>query len=48
MSKDKLVTHLKQQGVLIFAGTTLRLVTHLDVNRQDMETVANAFRAFYA
>lgn len=39
---------LLSKGIVIFGGETLRLVTHMDVNKQDMETVLLAFKEFYS
>jgi threonine aldolase len=39
---------LKQHGILIGGGTTIRLVTHLDVDRNDIQTVAGAVKQFMA
>jgi threonine aldolase len=39
---------LKADGVLIGGGSTIRLVTHLDVDRDDVQTVAAAVKRFFA
>ncbi|NMT64382.1 low-specificity L-threonine aldolase [Marinobacter orientalis] len=39
--------YLADQGILITAGDPLRLVTHLDVNRQDVDRLLEAIRRFY-
>lgn len=38
----------KSKGVLISGREVLRLVTHLDVSRQDMDTVVKTFKEFYS
>lgn len=38
----------KSKGIIIFGNETLRLVTHLEVDRQDMEAVLLAFQQFYS
>ena len=42
-----LTAHLAQHGILVDPGTTIRMVTHLDVTRADVEKVAKAIRTFY-
>lgn len=42
-----LAAHLKDAGILILPGANLRLVTHLDVGAQDVDTVVAAFRAYF-
>jgi threonine aldolase len=44
---DGLVKHLKQAGIVILANANLRLVTHLDVDRKDMDAVIAAFRSYF-
>ncbi len=39
---------LRQRNMLIGAGTTVRLVTHLDVNADDIEALAGAIAQFFA
>jgi threonine aldolase len=39
---------LRQRGILIGAGHTIRLVTHLDLDRQDVLTTAAAVKDFFA
>jgi threonine aldolase len=39
---------LGQRGILIGAGHTIRLVTHLDLDRQDVLTAATAVKDFFA
>jgi threonine aldolase len=39
---------LKSEGILIGGGNTIRLVTHLDVDREDVQTVASAMKRFFA
>ncbi len=38
----------ESKGIVIWGAEPLRLVTHLDVNRQDIERVLLAFKEFYA
>jgi threonine aldolase len=42
-----LTAHLAQHGILVDPGNTIRMVTHLDVTRADVERVAAAILAFY-
>ena len=42
-----LAEHLRGQGILVDTGPSIRLVTHLDVNRADMLKVAAAIKDFY-
>ena len=39
--------YLADQGILITAGDPIRLVTHLDVNRKDVDQLLEAIRKFY-
>ena len=43
-----LANHLAQAGILVDAAKQTRLVTHLDVNRADIDTVIAAVKDFYA
>ena len=36
------------RGIIIWGGDVLRLVTHLNVTREDMDAVILAFKDFYA
>lgn len=45
---DALRVFLKQRNMLIPAGSKIRLVTHLDVGREDIEAVADAVAQFFA
>lgn len=45
---NSLCAHMKDRGILIDQAKHLRLVTHLDVDRQDVETVIAAFAEFFA
>jgi threonine aldolase len=40
--------HLRERGVVVRAGSTLRLVTHLDVARADVDRAIGAFEEFFA
>lgn len=42
-----LAEHLKQQGIIILPNPSLRLVTHLDVSKDDVQKVIAAFKAFF-
>jgi threonine aldolase len=39
--------YLADQGILITGGNPIRFVTHLDVNRQDVDQLLEAIRRFY-
>jgi threonine aldolase len=39
---------LRQRNMLIGVGSTVRLVTHLDVNGDDIEAIAGAISQFFA
>ncbi len=39
---------LKKRKILISAGQRLRLVTHLDIDRQDIQSTIHAFSAFFS
>jgi len=39
--------YLADQGILITAGNPIRFVTHLDVNRRDVDQLLDAIRRFY-
>lgn len=38
---------LQTQGIIILPGKTLRLVSHLDVSRQDIDSILKAFQDFF-
>lgn len=40
--------YLEQHGVIIRASETMRLVTHLDITRDDIATVVGRFKSFFA
>lgn len=42
-----LAAFLEQRSILVDPGTTIRMVTHLDVGRADVLTTADAIKAFY-
>ena len=44
---DALVQYLKTAGIVILPNPNLRLVTHLDVSRKDVDAVISAFRGFF-
>ncbi len=39
---------LRSKDIIILGAELLRLVTHLDVNQEDMQVVLSAFREFYS
>jgi threonine aldolase len=39
--------HLKEHGVTIRSGSILRLVTHMDVRRADIERAIVGFSSFF-
>lgn len=43
----KMADFLKQKGILISAGKTTRLVTHLDISREDIDTLVTNIGAFF-
>ncbi|TGN40716.1 low-specificity L-threonine aldolase [Marinobacter confluentis] len=44
---SELKNYLAEQGILITAGEPIRFVTHLDVNRKDVDRLLEAIRQFY-
>jgi len=44
---SKLPEYLKEKGILISGGTRIRLVTHLDIHRDDIPTVIQAFKNYF-
>ncbi|MES2603405.1 MAG: low-specificity L-threonine aldolase [Pseudomonadota bacterium] len=44
---EALAQYLAKQGILVDAGTTIRMVTHLDVSRNNVLAAANAIKVFY-
>jgi len=49
MTAREIAEKMKEEGVLIhpFGKTEIRMVTHLDVNRDDVETALKAFRKIF-
>ncbi len=45
---EALQSFLKERGVLVSGRGTYRLVTHLDVSQEDVDTAAQAFRDFFS
>ena len=43
-----LTDFLKGRGIMVLGGENMRLVTHLDVSAEDIDTVITAFREFFA
>lgn len=48
IGKTDMPEFFKSKGILIFGTETLRLVTHLNVNFQDIEPVVRGFQEFYS
>ena len=50
MTGPELTEAMKKEGVLIhaFGKTQIRLVTHLDVNKEDIETALKAFAKVFS
>lgn len=49
--EDKLAAlhvFLRQHGIIMGQGTKVRLVTHLEINRRDVDTIAQAFQTFFS
>ncbi|MBT4640559.1 MAG: low-specificity L-threonine aldolase [Deltaproteobacteria bacterium] len=44
---NRLAAFLKEKGILISGRGALRLVTHLDISRQDIQTVIQAFESYF-
>ena len=44
---SNLYTFLKQKGIIIDTGSHLRLVTHLDISKQDIDYTIQAFKDFF-
>jgi threonine aldolase len=44
----KLHVYLRQRGIIIPHGTDVRLVTHLEIDRQDTDFIVDAFQTFFA
>lgn len=44
---EALTIYLKQKNILISGATTTRLVTHLDVNREDIERTVQEIESFF-
>jgi threonine aldolase len=42
-----LAAHLKERNILVLPGARMRLVTHLDVDREGIERAVAAFRTFF-
>ena len=43
----KLYDHLKENKIIIDPSSHLRLVTHLDITRQDIDHTIGAFKSFF-
>lgn len=46
-SVSGLTEHLKNDGILVLAGSSMRLVTHLDVDSAGIDRAIAAFRGFF-
>lgn len=46
VERAELIAYLKQRGILIANGNPVRLVTHLDVSRDNIDTVIDAFKSW--
>jgi len=46
--KERLIEHLKHRGILVGGYGQLRLVTHLDVDADDIPVVVSAFKEYFA
>jgi len=46
--EEQLATFLAQRGILIHGGKTIRLVTHLDINEEDIRIVIASFKDFFS
>ncbi len=47
-NKTAIAPYFRAKGILILESPIVRLVSHLDVNRQDIEVVLQAFEEFYS
>ena len=47
-SADQLPAFLRQRGILVRGGETIRLVTHLDVSEKDIRIVIASFKEFFS
>jgi threonine aldolase len=44
---SRLQEYLKEEGVLVNGDVRVRLVTHLDIDKDDIPTVIQAFKKYY-
>jgi threonine aldolase len=44
---DALETYLKNRGILVHGAARMRIVTHMDVSREDIHTTIAAFKDFF-
>ncbi|MDX1302106.1 low-specificity L-threonine aldolase [Photobacterium sp.] len=44
IDQNRLVSQLKEQDILLSAGNPMRLVTHLDITRKDIDSFLNALK----
>ncbi|MFT5521615.1 MAG: threonine aldolase, partial [Enterobacterales bacterium] len=47
-NQSQLISFLAEKNILISDDSTLRLVTHLDINHEDVKRVIAAFNEFYS
>lgn len=47
VGKDLMPDFFKSKGILLLGHENLRLVTHLDIEQADIDSVVNAFKEFY-
>lgn len=43
-----LLDYLKQNGILIYEGENIRLVTHMDISKEDIKTIIDVFKDFFS
>lgn len=48
LGKSLIPDFFKSKGIVLFGNEVLRLVTHLDIDRQDIDYVLATFKEFYA
>jgi threonine aldolase len=46
-NNDQLPVFLKTLGIVVSPGNSMRLVTHLDIKKNDVDTVVNSFKRFF-
>ena len=43
---EEIEEYMEKRGIIISGGKKIRLVTHLDINSADIDTVIEAFKSF--